>query len=296
MLCTQSSVRGGLQVIGGTSNTLSGARSDILGGKTYLPGKHGLLDASKLGSSNAGRSSVLKDTNATNSSRLSDSSWRVLDFQNVGTQVTSKTSNSAGTNSQPVDGISNQILTVFIEGHEVVVKKKGRGSVKGPKPTLDTRIVVHFNVKMQSIGLLERYILDENKEDAWIEIQVRNTKEEALANVPPEVDLVQWKILVDYWSLKDVQDIAEKNAEHRDHHGPPHRTGRTPFVNLREEISQTISSISFVEIYLPKILNPCLDREGSGKGDVEGDGIVIVMVVAAMVTVMADRRRARREW
>ncbi|KAL3500049.1 hypothetical protein ACH5RR_039142 [Cinchona calisaya] len=46
--------------------------SDILGGKTYSLGKHGMLAASKSGSSNVGRvSSVLKGNSATNSSRLS---------------------------------------------------------------------------------------------------------------------------------------------------------------------------------------------------------------------------------
>ncbi|KAL3500048.1 hypothetical protein ACH5RR_039141 [Cinchona calisaya] len=82
-----------------------------------------------------------------------------------------------------------------MEGHEIVVKKKGRGPVKGPKPTPDTPIDVQFNVKMQPIrlqaGSFQSYlgtiakngvmflltyadwrdIPHKKKEDAWIEIQ-----------------------------------------------------------------------------------------------------------------------------
>ncbi|KAL3524711.1 hypothetical protein ACH5RR_013083 [Cinchona calisaya] len=75
VLYTPSSIQAGLQVIGDTSNTLSGVGSDILGSKTYSSGKHGLIDASKFESSNVSRAfSVLKGNGATNSRRLSGSS------------------------------------------------------------------------------------------------------------------------------------------------------------------------------------------------------------------------------
>ncbi|KAL3523551.1 hypothetical protein ACH5RR_016385 [Cinchona calisaya] len=59
------------------------------------------------------------------------------------------------------------------------------------------------------------------------------------------------------------QDIAEKNAENRDHHGPPHRTGRTSFANLLEEMKNQDLDTDEFSVYL----KTRTDKAGAMKDD-----------------------------
>ncbi|KAL3500292.1 hypothetical protein ACH5RR_039385 [Cinchona calisaya] len=73
--------------------------------------------------------------------------------------------------------------------------------------------------------------------------------EEALANVPAQVQPEQWKVLVEYWSLENVQSIADKN-------GPSHRTDRTPHAIIRQEMKDKGLETDQLSVYIRTRTDP----------------------------------------
>lgn len=82
------------------------------------------------------------------------------------------------------------------------------------------------------------------------------SKEEALANVPTRVQPEHWKILVQYWSLQEVQTIADQNKKNRAMHGPAHRTGRTPHAVIRQEMKEKGQDIDQLSVYIRTRMGP----------------------------------------
>ncbi|CAL5386748.1 unnamed protein product [Camellia sinensis] len=60
--------------------------------------------------------------------------------------------------------------------------------------------------------------------------------------VPLDILPEQWRVMVEYWSSKDAMKIASRNSKNRELRGPVHRTGRTPFADVRHKVMICINN------------------------------------------------------
>ncbi|GAA0140771.1 hypothetical protein LIER_02062 [Lithospermum erythrorhizon] len=58
---------------------------------------------------------------------------------------------------------------------------------------------------------------------------------------PPIMDTEQWKELVEYWLRDDIEKISEKNARNQKLNLFPHRTGRTSFDVIINELEKVLA-------------------------------------------------------
>ncbi|KAK9931988.1 hypothetical protein M0R45_019240 [Rubus argutus] len=77
------------------------------------------------------------------------------------------------------------------------------------------------------------------------------TDEQGLAITPNQVIGEQWKILVRYWGLPDIQEMCEMNKSSRAQGGGiPHRTGRKSFARLRQEMMEKGEKTDRVSMFI----------------------------------------------
>ncbi|XP_028114042.1 uncharacterized protein LOC114312063 [Camellia sinensis] len=56
--------------------------------------------------------------------------------------------------------------------------------------------------------------------------------------------------MVEYWSSKDAMKIASRNSKNRELRGPVHRTGRTPFADVRHKMMTDGESTNKMSVFM----------------------------------------------
>ncbi|KAL7263694.1 hypothetical protein ACSBR1_001788 [Camellia fascicularis] len=76
--------------------------------------------------------------------------------------------------------------------------------------------------------------------------------------VPLDILPEQWRVMVEYWSSKDAMKIGNRNSKNRELRGPVHRTGRTPFANVRHKMMTDGESTNKMSVFMKTrmITNP----------------------------------------
>ncbi|KAG5561987.1 hypothetical protein RHGRI_004877 [Rhododendron griersonianum] len=68
--------------------------------------------------------------------------------------------------------------------------------------------------------------------------------------VPDFVDPDQWKELVEYWQIEEVEAEALHNKGNRSWRGTPHNIGRTPFSQIRYDLAANGENLDKMSVYL----------------------------------------------
>ncbi|CAL5427673.1 unnamed protein product [Camellia sinensis] len=68
--------------------------------------------------------------------------------------------------------------------------------------------------------------------------------------VPLDILPEQWRVMVEYWSSKDAMKIASRNSKNRELRGPVHRTGRTPFTDVRHKMMTDGESTNKMSVFM----------------------------------------------
>ncbi|KAL7168154.1 hypothetical protein ACSBR2_038570 [Camellia fascicularis] len=68
--------------------------------------------------------------------------------------------------------------------------------------------------------------------------------------VPLDILPEQWRVMVEYWSSKDPMKIANRNSKNRELRGPVHRTGRTPFADVRHKMMTDGESTNKMSVFM----------------------------------------------
>ncbi|THG00097.1 hypothetical protein TEA_012393 [Camellia sinensis var. sinensis] len=68
--------------------------------------------------------------------------------------------------------------------------------------------------------------------------------------VPLDILPEQWRVMVEYWSSKDAMKIASRNSKNRELRGPVHRTGRTPFADVRHKMMTDGESTNKMSVFM----------------------------------------------
>ncbi|XP_063948205.1 uncharacterized protein LOC108217084 [Daucus carota subsp. sativus] len=79
-----------------------------------------------------------------------------------------------------------------------------------------------------------------------------DTDEQRLENRPLEIPLEDFKLLLKYWADEGVQKLARDNTSHRNSYADPHTLGRTPLVQVRQNLKNTdpnLQSPSNAKVY-----------------------------------------------
>lgn len=87
--------------------------------------------------------------------------------------------------------------------------------------------------------------------------------------VPLDILPKQWRVMVECWSSKDAMKIANRNSKNRELRGLVHRTGRTPFADIRhkDEYNEQLSMIDEplrTEEVQDKIFHNLVGNDGHG--------------------------------
>ncbi|THG20785.1 hypothetical protein TEA_003859 [Camellia sinensis var. sinensis] len=68
--------------------------------------------------------------------------------------------------------------------------------------------------------------------------------------VPLDILPEQWWVMVEYWSSKDAMKIASRNSKNRELRSPVHRTGRTPFADVRHKMMTDEESTNKMSVFM----------------------------------------------